>query len=286
MHMHVELATSNIPFQIHLIISIHRVTQSWNIICFISLVFSTLSFVLAMSKFMMISKFRIISDEGPLGGMLTGKFFMLMMINSLFILRCFFAVPYLSSWSFFDSGLGLLLAFLVPTAPSIVANIAWIVYTSPDMKSVRHILLDSPQIFILPAFGPYIFEAKRSSPVHKPTTYQLCKIGSYVNLACIAVLPGIALAIALLLHGMIFVGSGLLAAVVLIIAPLACFCYNSLWHKIPPPMREEDATSNKDDGGKQGHILMTTPSNSEVAKLDEAYKVKYNFCVKLLHHVK
>ena len=184
--------------------------DNWNTFTILTLTFSIISFVFGASKYFAIGHMRVILHNAPAGGLATGRFIMLMIINMMFALRVWrvFHITgprsvksylstdvnlYLASesaQSYFGTHIGMEFLFmLLPTIPSIFVNIFRLMYTSPCKSWIR-LMVDQPQVFIAPAFCPFLFQGKKYYENGQVVrTFQIWKFGSYCNVIYIGVIP-------------------------------------------------------------------------------------------------
>ena len=186
--------------------SFSSATDVWPLLCF---VIGLVSGSFGMSKYLLLAPI----ENKPIDNLCSIKFLGLIVLNTFFIVRLYSIENILFSYyQYYPNNLrnGSLDPFLIdpiiplrykhvrlifyflPAYVSILANLMRLKYTRANLKDI---FMNSPQVFILPGFSPFIYEQATSSKIESNSTNQLqiWRSGSIANGVYIGLVPSIAL---------------------------------------------------------------------------------------------
>ena len=169
-----------------------------------TLIISLFTGSIGLTKFFLKGPLPILPQNAPLAGLLSLKFFALLLLNTMFVVRTFcleaavFSSYRISKWAKLSNIDPLipeeyrLIIYLLPGLLSVIINLTKLVF-SMKIEDFRY-FNKFPQFIISPMFCPLMFEVNPDREVNAPPV-RVWKLGSIFNSVFIGCLPQILLVI-------------------------------------------------------------------------------------------
>ena len=169
-----------------------------------TLIISLFSGSFGMSKFFVKGPLPVLPENAPLAGVLSSKFFTLLFLNTMFVVRTFcLEASFFSSYRGVDDDYNSmsidplipeeyrLVIYLIPGLLSFVINLVKLAF-SMKFKDLRY-FKRFPQFILCPMFSPLMFEGNPDQQDDNEPPVRVWKLGSVVNSVYIGCLPQILL---------------------------------------------------------------------------------------------